>query len=267
MNISIILPVLNELPSLPAAIASIRMAIPNGQIIAVDGGSTDGSREWLARQADVRVIDSVRGKGLQQDAGASIARGDLLLFLHADCQLPPDAASQLERAASDPAVAGGGFFIRFEESRPFSLRVLTFLMNLRVKVLRRCFGDQALFIRRQTFDHVDGFPDWPLFEDYELVRRMKRHGKFAVITSPVTISARRFLEKGVWRSVLLVFILQAGYYLGISPARLKRWFVDIRPHLRQTNRQRANPITASVGGPNGTAPVSGKESTRTQLGS
>jgi rSAM/selenodomain-associated transferase 2 len=234
MKVSVIIPVLNERACLPGTIDSIRLGIPDAEIIAVDGGSSDGTPEWLLQRPDVRVIDSVRGKGTQQNAGASAAAGDLLLFLHADCQLPPDTARQLDEALSEPAVAGGGFFVRFEECRPSSLRVLAFFMNLRLQVLRRCFGDQALFIRRAVFDRVGGFPDWPLFEDYELVHRMKQYGRFAVVKSPATTSARRFLKKGVWRTVLLVFLLQAGYYLGISPARLKRWFVDIRPHLQQT---------------------------------
>lgn len=233
MNISVVIPVLNEAPSLPLAIASIRIALPGEEIIVVDGGSTDGSREWILRQPDVRVLDSIRGKGSQQNEGVRLAIGDVLLFLHADCQLPADARSQLEQALLSPAAAGGAFFVRFEERRPVSLDVLSFLMNFRLKTLRRCFGDQGLFVRREIFEQIGGFPDWPLFEDYELVRRVKRRGQFAVIGSPITISARRFLEKGVWRTVLLVFALQLAYHFGVSPFRLKRWFLDIRPHLKQ----------------------------------
>ncbi len=225
MRVSVIIPVLNERVNLPQTVESVRLGLSGAEIIAVDGGSTDGSREWLSQQPGVRLIDSARGKGPQQNTGARTAAGDVLLFLHADCQLPADAHSQLERVLSDPNVAGGGFFVRFEERRPFSLHVLSFLMNWRLRILRRCFGDQALFVRRETFERIGGFPDWPLFEDYELVCRMKRRGRFAVVTSPLTISARR--------TVLLVLILQAGFHLGISPARLKRWFVDIRPHLQQ----------------------------------
>jgi rSAM/selenodomain-associated transferase 2 len=234
MNFSVIIPTLNERAGLPATIESVRLAIPGAQIVAADGGSGDGTRVWLLQQPDVTLIDSVRGKGLQQNAGASAATGDVLLFLHADCQLPSDALGQLGRALSNPAAAGGGFFVRFDERRPISLRVLAFFMNLRLVVLRRCFGDQALFVRRDVFDRVGGFPDWPLFEDYEFARRMKRRGEFAVVRSPLIISARRHSERGVWRTVLLVFVLQVGYHLGFSPTRLKRWFVDIRPHLRQT---------------------------------
>lgn len=232
MKYSVILPVWNERANLPATLDSVRRGLPGAEIIAADGGSADGSRTWLLRQRDTCLVDAVRGKGPQQNAGAALARGDVFLFLHADCQLPAEAASQLESALADPAVAGGGFFVRFEERRPLSLRVLAFAMNLRLRVLRRCFGDQALFVRREVFERAGGFPDWPLFEDYEFVRRIKQFGRFAVIPSPVTLSARRFLEKGVWRTVWLVFVLQIAYHLGVSPARLKRWFADIRPHLR-----------------------------------
>ncbi len=113
------------------------------------------------------------------------------------------------------------------------MRMLAFAMNGRLKVLCRCLGDQALSVRREVFERAGGFPDWPLFEDYELVLRIKRFGRFAVIPSPVTLSARRFLEKGVWRTVSLALVLQIAYHLGVSPARLKSWFADIRPHLRE----------------------------------
>ena len=241
MKLSVIIPVLNERACLVGTLDAVRRGLPGAEVVAVDGGSTDGSREWLLQQGDVRLVDSARGKGPQQNAGAAGAAGDTLLFLHADCKVPADAASRLAAALSDPRVAGGGYFVRFEERRPLSLGVLAFAMNVRLKVLRRCFGDQALFVRRDVFEHIGGFPDWPLFEDFELVRRVKQLGKFGVITAPVTISARRFLENGVWRTVLLVFLLQIGYYLGISPARLKRWFADIRPHLKAAGHNTIEP--------------------------
>jgi rSAM/selenodomain-associated transferase 2 len=240
MNVSIVIPVLNERECLPLAVKSVRQALPQAQIIVADGGSIDGSREWTLAQPDIEFIGAVRGKGLQQNAGAARAVGDALLFLHADCQLPPDAAVELECALTDKKTAGGCFFVRFVERRPASLHVLSFAMNLRAKILRRCFGDQALFVRRNVFDQFGGFPNWPLFEDYEFVRRMKRYGSFAVITSAITLSARRFLAHGVWRTVMRVFLLQAAFYLGLSPARLKRWFIDIRPHLGQTGTADSN---------------------------
>ncbi|MCI0351437.1 MAG: TIGR04283 family arsenosugar biosynthesis glycosyltransferase [Acidobacteriales bacterium] len=234
MNLSVVIPVLNERACLPATVESVRRTFPASQLIVVDGGSTDRTRDWATSQPDIEFIEAPRGRGPQQNAGAARAIGDTLLFLHADCQLPAVAAIELERAVADTKTVGGCFFVRFVERRPVSLHVLSFAMNLRATILRRCFGDQALFVRRRAFDQFGGFPDWPLFEDHELVRRMKRYGRFEVITSPITLSARRFLAHGVWRTVARVFVLQAAFYLGVSAARLKRWFVDIRPHLEQT---------------------------------
>jgi rSAM/selenodomain-associated transferase 2 len=234
MKISVVIPVLNERECLPVTVDSVRAAIPGAEIIAVDCGSTDGSREWLARQPDVQLLSSVRGKGPQQNAGARAATGDALVFLHADTQLPSDAGNKLEAVLNDPGVSGGAFRVRFAERRPVSLQILARLMNMRMRLLRRCFGDQALFARRRVWEQSGGYPDWPLFEDYEFVRRFKRYGKFGIVNSPVTISARRFLKKGVWRTAALVMVLQTGYYVGVSPVTLKRWFVDIRPHLSKT---------------------------------
>ena len=237
MKISVIIPVLNEIECLPATIEAIRRAIPAAEIIAVDAGSTDGSRSWLLQQPDIRLVDSKRGKGPQQNAGAAAATGEVFLFLHADCQLPGDAARQVRTLLSNPVICGGAFFVRFEERRPRSLHILAFLMNWRVRLLRRCFGDQGLFIRRGAFAQIKGFPDWPLFEDYEFVRRVKRAGRFGVIASPLTMSARRFHQNGVWTTVGLVLILQLGFYLGVAPERLKRWFEDIRPHLKSAESE------------------------------
>jgi len=234
VNVSVVIPVWNERPNLPACVASVRAALPAAEIIAVDAGSSDGSRAWLAAAPGVRLVDAPRGKGPQQNAGAAAAGGDVLLFLHADCELPAGSAKGLDGALADPKAAGGCFDVRFAERRPWSLRALALGMNVRARILRRAYGDQALFVRRAVFERVGGFPDWPLFEDYELVRRFKRHGRFQVLPLPITLSARRFLKYGVWRTLALVFVLQLGFYLGISPRRLKRWFVDVRPRTAGT---------------------------------
>lgn len=230
MTISVIVPVLNELPNLPACLDSVHRAIAGAEIIAVDGGSTDGSCEWLAARPDVHFLTSARGKGPQQNAGAAVAIGEVLLFLHADCQLPVTAGTGLESVLRDSDVAGGCFDVSFAERRPFSLHVLAWGMNARARLLRQSYGDQALFVRRRVFETVEGLPDWPLFEDYELVRRFKTQGSFVVIPAPITLSARRFLKYGVWRTLALVLFLQFGYQIGVPPARLKRWFVDVRTH-------------------------------------
>ena len=228
MNISVVIPVLNEMACLPATIASVRTAIKDAEIIAVDGGSNDGSREWLLEQHDIQTITESKGKGLQQNAGGFAARGDLLLFLHADCQLPENAEQELYQVMSDGRIAGGCFYVRFNETRPLTLRMVSFGINIRTRLFCMAYGDQALFIRKEIFHQIGGFPEWPLFEDSELVRRFRRRGAFACIASPVTISARRYLALGVCRTAFLVHLLKLAFRLGVSPARLKTWFADIR---------------------------------------
>lgn len=241
MKISVIIPVLNERVNLPAAIDSVRNAITDPEIIAVDGGSRDGSLEWLQGLPAVTVIRSAQGKGPQQNAGAAVAGGDVLLFLHADCLLPADAGVQLDRIMKEKRIAGGCFLARWSRNTP-ALRLVSLGMNLRTMVRKTSYGDQALFIRRVAFREIGGFPDWPLFEDTELVRRIKKCGSFKVIHSRVTMSARRFEARGLLHSTFLVYFLQIAFVLGVHPARLKKWFADIRPHLEANDQETANPI-------------------------
>ena len=230
LRISVVIPVLNERAGLPAVIESVRSAIAGAEIIAVDGGSTDGSLEWLQSQTDIRVIESARGKGIQQNTGGRTAGGDVVLFLHADCLLPKGAGLLIAEAMRDHRNAGGCFSARWSDGR-LSLRIHAFGMNLRTRWFRRCYGDQAIFVRKSVFDNVGGFPDWPLFEDAELVKRMKSAGRLYVLQAAVTMSARRFQATGVLKGIFLVYFLQIGFLLGVSPVRLKTWFADIRPYL------------------------------------
>lgn len=231
MKISVVIPVLNELVNLAPMLDSVRAAISDIEVIAVDGGSTDGSLEWLNEQQGVGLLSSRCGKGTQQNAGAQVATGEAILFLHADCRLPSDAGFQIERALSNPRVAGGCFLARWSK-RTSALRLIAFGMNLRTILRKTAYGDQALFVRSVVFHQVGGFPDWPLFEDTELVRRIKTAGKFVVVRSPVTMSSRRFEETGILYGIFLVYFLQIGFMLGVPPTRLKKWFVDIRPHMK-----------------------------------
>jgi glycosyltransferase involved in cell wall biosynthesis len=151
-----------------------------------------------------------------------------LLFLHADCLISQSAIDALHRALADPQLAGGAFYIRFAESRPRSLRLVAWGINLRARFRNSATGDQGIFVRKSVFDSIGGAPEWPLFEDVELVRRIRRAGKFTVLRTPVTVSGRRYIEHGVFRTALLIYSLRFAYWLGVPPQRLKNWFRDAR---------------------------------------
>ena len=229
MKISIIIPVLNERHYLPATFSALAQLRPD-EVIVVDGGSSDGSREFLSQQQSVCVVDAERGRGSQLNAGAQIATGDVLIFLHCDCFLPEDGLQQIVRALANERVVAGCFLVRFAEQYPDSLRLVSWGINSRTRLTRTATGDQAIFVRRAIYGDAGGFAAWPLFEDIDLIARIKRRGKFVVLSTAVTISARRWLTYGVWRTTLLMYALRAGYYAGISPFRLKRWFTDVRCH-------------------------------------
>jgi rSAM/selenodomain-associated transferase 2 len=253
MKLSVVIPVLNERDSLPATIAALRACrgitesvvsetgvskttatktaastIMLSEIIIADGGSTDGTADWVRAQQDLILVDSARGKGPQLNAGAARATGDMLLFLHADCILSPPAFRALQSAWADNVVCGGAFYVRFAERRPRSLHIVAWGINVRARLRNSATGDQGIFVRRDVFQSVGGAPDWPLFEDVELVRRIKRAGKFLVLKTPLTISPRRYLAHGVWHTVFLVYFLRFAYWLGVPPQRLKNWFRDAR---------------------------------------
>lgn len=239
MMISVVIPVLNELIELPPTLSALREQDWVDEIIVVDGGSKDGTREWLNRQDGIRVIDGPTGKGPQLNAGATIANGDILLFLHADCQLPPHAGDTIRAALSDQGSVGGCFWVRFAQTQPRSLGWVSAGINARSTLRRSGTGDQAIFVRRDVFRLLGGFPEWPLFEDVEFVNRCKLQGKFVVIRSVATISARRYLTFGIWRTVLLIYTLRLAFWVGVSPYRLKRLFEDIRPHLGRSSHSMA----------------------------
>jgi rSAM/selenodomain-associated transferase 2 len=229
LNISVVIPALNERAALPDVVERVRRCLPSAEVVVADGGSGDGMREWVLGRPDLRLVDAERGRGPQMNAGARSAGGEVLLFLHADCLLPDGAEEAIRAALADPAAVGGAFCIRFAADCPASLHRLAGLINLRSRLASEATGDQAVFVRRAVFEAVQGFPDWPLFEDFALVSRVKRQGRFRILPAAVTISPRRWLTHGVWRTSLLMCLLYLGYRLGVAPTTLKRWFADVRP--------------------------------------
>jgi len=189
----------------------------------VDGGSTDTTAAVAARFPEVRLLASPRGRARQMNAGARAARGDVLLFLHADTRLPDGALAAVEAAVGDPGVVGGRFDVRFDNPRPV-FRMIAWFMNQRSRWSGISTGDQAIFVCREPFEALAGYPDIPLMEDVELCRRLKRRGQMAPLRLSVTTSARKWEREGAVRTILLMWALRLLYLAGVPPARLHRWY-------------------------------------------
>jgi rSAM/selenodomain-associated transferase 2 len=202
---------------------------PGAEIILVDGGSTDATAAIAARSPQVHFISSPRGRSRQMNAGARAARGDVLLFLHADTILPDGALAAVDVATSDPGVVAGRFDVRFDNpGRVF--RMIAWFMNERSRLSGIATGDQAIFVCREPFNAMGGYPDIPLMEDVELCRRLKDSGqKMVALPLTVTTSARKWEREGALRTILLMWALRFLYMVGVPPARLHRWYYRREP--------------------------------------
>jgi rSAM/selenodomain-associated transferase 2 len=225
LSISVIIPVLNEELVIARSLQSVLRLLPD-EVIVVDGGSADRTRE-IAASLGVPVIASQPGRALQMNAGAKVARGDVLLFLHADTRLPLSAFSDIRAAFSDLVVLGGRFDVELDGGG-WALAAIGAMISVRSRWSRVATGDQAIFIRRAVFERLGGYPEIPLMEDVALSRALKRAGKVACLKSRVVTSSRRWQTDGVWRTIVKMWTLKLLYLLGVSPVRLKRFYRDAR---------------------------------------
>lgn len=197
---------------------------PGAEIILVDGGSTDRTAAIAARSPQIRLLSSPRGRSRQMNVGAHVARGDVLLFLHADTYLPDGALAAVEAATSDPGVVAGRFDVRFDNPA-LVFRMIAWFMNRRSRWSGIATGDQAIFVCREPFNAMGGFPDIPLMEDVALCRRIKRGGqKLVALPLTVTTSARKWEREGAIRTIVLMWVLRFLYVAGVRPDRLHRWY-------------------------------------------
>lgn len=222
-DIAIVVPVLNEAAVLPAQIRRLQ-AIPGIQVVFVDGGSSDGSRQLL-EHSGVHWLSAESGRAVQMNAGARVCHGDVLIFLHADTVLESRHVDAVRQAMTDEAVAGGRFDVRLSGSHP-AFRLIERMINLRSRLSRISTGDQAIFVRRDIFDRLGGFPEQPLMEDVAFSCRLKREGEIACLGEQVMTASRRWEEHGIARTVLLMWWLRLRYWLGADPAALKKNYGD-----------------------------------------
>ena len=235
MTISVIIPTLNEERTIIATLAHTAN-LGFDELIVVDGGSLDQTpvlvesfrrRTQSPAQSPVRLVTAPSGRALQMNEGAKASSGEILLFLHADTQLPGDAKTMIDTALADQRMVGGRFDVRFDRPSMWGT-IICRAMNWRSRMSGLATGDQALFVRRSIFEQMGGFTDMPLMEDLEFSRRLKRAGATAALTATVITSFRRWEQHGPLRTILLMWTLRFLYWIGISPSHLVKWYKVIR---------------------------------------
>ena len=222
--ISVVMPTLDEARNLRARAREIAGQVGPCEWIVADGGSTDDTVA-LASSLGARIVTCAPGRGGQLDAGARVASGGIMLFLHADTGLPDGAFEAMRRSLADVRLVGGNFRMRFT-GEGFFTRLLAWCYANQQRVFGAFFGDSAIFVRRDVFDELGGFGGMPLMEDYAFVRRLRRRGATRRLDLVVTTSSRRF-ERNPFRVVTLWVSIMVLYHLGVSPVRLARLY---RPH-------------------------------------
>ena len=220
-RISVIVPTLQEALRIGGRIAELR-DLDLHELIVVDGGSTDRTPD-LAEAAGARVIRAARGRGQQLNAGARAAEGDVLWFVHADVRVPADAPARIRAALADDRVVGGAFRTRTVDDVGARYPRLLRVADLRASYTGLPYGDQAVFVRREAFDAVGGFPEIPLFEDLALSKRLRRVGRLAMLPGPVEVSGRRFLARP-WRSLIAMNVLPVAFRAGLPVGLLERLY-------------------------------------------
>jgi rSAM/selenodomain-associated transferase 2 len=218
-RLSVVVPALNEADGIAGTLRSLRALRARGhEVLVVDGGSMDGTPAVAAPLAE-RVLTAPRGRARQQNAGAAAASGDVLLFLHADTRLPPDADRRVLEGLRRSGRGWGRFDVRLSGRHPL-LRLTGWLIALRSRLTGIATGDQAIFVRREWFQRAGGFPDIPLMEDVALTRSLRRMGPPLCLRARVVTSSRRWEARGIVRTILLMWRLRIAYALGADPHRL-----------------------------------------------
>ncbi|HCW91760.1 MAG TPA: glycosyl transferase [Marinobacter sp.] len=228
MAVSIVVPVWQEAEVIEDSLRALEPLRRAGhEVLVVDAGSPDGTARKAAPLCD-RVIESGKGRAAQMNTGAGAARGNLLLFLHADTQLPERALAELRNFYTHSERSWGRFDVRLSGSR-MMFRVIAWFMNRRSRLTGICTGDQALFVRREVFEVLGGFREMPLMEDVELTSRLRLVSRPFCIHAPVVTDSRRWEQEGIWRTILLMWWLRWRYWRGESPQSLVNTYrTDVR---------------------------------------
>ncbi|MGB3621522.1 MAG: TIGR04283 family arsenosugar biosynthesis glycosyltransferase [Ketobacter sp.] len=219
---TVVIPVLNEAQQMDHLLLDV-LTKTGGRwhVIVVDGGSRDAT-VGITKRYPVELLSAPAGRAFQMNMGASRAKGELVLFLHADTRLPMQFNTHMEHFIAGSLV-WGRFNVRLD-SAGYRLRVVANLMNLRSRISAIATGDQAIFMKLDTFREISGFDEIPLMEDIDISKRLKQLSRPFCIADPVVTSSRRWLQDGVVYTILLMWFMRLAYWLGVSPQRLWRWY-------------------------------------------
>jgi rSAM/selenodomain-associated transferase 2 len=219
--ISVIIPTYNEAQNIQTTIEQLNHCKSSDiEIIVIDGGSQDETIA-IATQCNVNVIQSKPGRATQMDAGATIAQGDILLFLHGDTRVP-HAFDRWVEDALENAIAGA--FELTIAGTNWQLRLIEWGVKVRSHRFQLPYGDQAIFIKADTFHKMGGFPELPIMEDFVFIQQLKKWGRIAIVPTAVLTSARRWQTRGIWQTTLMNQVMILGFYLGVKPETLRRWY-------------------------------------------
>jgi rSAM/selenodomain-associated transferase 2 len=225
-TVSVIIPTLNEEQSIGSTLGALTHGAGNVEVIVVDGGSNDATIE-IARHSGARVITSARGRGIQMHNGARVARGQMLLFLHADTRIPLGAINRItELLAQDQLAVGGNCDIRFDGNSR-AARWMTWLYP-KLEKIGLCYGDSGIFVRASVYEEIGGFKPFPIFEDVDLVSRLKRRGRMVHLPVAVVTSSRRFEQRNFALTFARWAVMQGLYWIGIPPRLLNQLYAPIR---------------------------------------
>lgn len=223
--ISIVIPVLNEELIIGDALKRLQCMSGEYEIIVVDGGSSDGTAE--VANSYVKTISSTKGRGIQMNTGAREAIGDVLLFLHADTIVKQDAIDEISRVMSEQNVVGGTFKRKYDVCHPL-LKLAAFYTYTNFYLFGIIAGDQGIFVRKDIFNKIGGFPEIQLMEEVQFTKNLKKCGKIAFLNSEAIVSARRFMKKGIVRTYLTMLFCIISYRFGMPPEKIKDLYVDVR---------------------------------------